>query len=120
MKITKNTIKTKKSTLRLDITIERTWLRKTICACKAKTTSKEESWEEEKLQVMRTIIRVKAECVQEYQRELLKCDAVIVIALYGDKCRSCWQKHTMCRGQTKKTGLITPAASRLKSYAICI
>ena len=48
----------------------------------------EASWEEEKLEFMRAIIRAKAECVPEYRRELLKCD-VIVEAVYGDNYWSC-------------------------------
>ena len=51
----------------------------------------EESWEEEKLEVMRAIIRAKAESVPEYRRELLKCD-VIVEAVYGDNYWSCGLK----------------------------
>ena len=43
----------------------------------------EASWEEEKLEVMRAIIRAKAECVPEYRRELLKYD-VIIEAVNGD------------------------------------
>ena len=49
----------------------------------AKQVLTETSWEEEKLEVMRAIPRAKAECVSEYRRELLKCDDVIVDAVYG-------------------------------------
>ena len=44
----------------------------------------EASWEEEKLEIMRVIIRAKSKYVPEYRRELLKSDDIIVEAVHGD------------------------------------
>ena len=53
-------------------------------ACSAKKQAvTEASWEEEKLGVMRAIMRAKSKCVPEYRRELLKSDYTIVDAFYG-------------------------------------
>ena len=62
-------------------------------SCGAKKLAKqvvtEASWEEEKLEIMRVIIRAKSKCVPEYRRELLKSDDIIVEAVHGDNYWSC-------------------------------
>ena len=51
----------------------------------AKQVATEASWEEEKLEVLRAVIRAKSTFVPEYRKKLLKSDDVIVEAVYGDK-----------------------------------
>ena len=66
-------------------------------SCGAKKLAKqvviEASWKEEKLEVMRVIIRAKSKCVPEIELELLKSDDIIVEAVHGDNYWSCLRTH---------------------------
>ena len=62
-------------------------------ACTAKQlggrVATEQSWETEKIEIMRHIIRAKAKCVPEYRQELLRTREIIVEAVPGERFWSC-------------------------------
>ena len=63
----------------------------------AKQAVTEASWEEEKLETMRAIIRAKSKCVPEYRRKLMKSEDIGIQSVHGDNLFSYSNKNRIVK-----------------------